>query len=80
MFDDWKCTERHFRFGSVGEDARICLWDFTVAGLKRTKLNVRLDLTDSLCIGENLLMSYQNKMDLYFMYLRAKIQSLSLNP
>lgn len=44
MFDDWKCTERYFRFGSVGEDARICLWDFTLAGLKRTKMNVTFSI------------------------------------
>lgn len=36
-FDGWKCTDRHFRFGSVGEDSRICLWDFGLSSLRRKK-------------------------------------------
>ncbi|KAJ2992677.1 hypothetical protein HDV02_002903, partial [Globomyces sp. JEL0801] len=36
-FDQWKCNDRHFRFGSVGEDTRLCLWDFSMSNLRRPK-------------------------------------------
>jgi catabolite repression protein CreC len=36
-FDPWKCDERSYRFGSVGEDCRLCLWDFSVGMLHRPK-------------------------------------------
>lgn len=26
--DLWRCDDRNYRFGSVGEDGRLCLWDF----------------------------------------------------
>ncbi|RYO90035.1 hypothetical protein DL766_007311 [Monosporascus sp. MC13-8B] len=29
-FDPWRCDEKNYRFGSVGEDCRLCLWDFNV--------------------------------------------------
>lgn len=36
-FDPWRCDERNYRFGSVGEDGRLCLWDFNVGMLHRPK-------------------------------------------
>ncbi|KAI5464711.1 WD40-repeat-containing domain protein [Mariannaea sp. PMI_226] len=36
-FDPWRCDDRSYRFGSVGEDGRLCLWDFSVAMLHRPK-------------------------------------------
>lgn len=36
-FDLWRCDERTYRFGSVGEDGRLCLWDFNVGMLHRPK-------------------------------------------
>ncbi|CEI60612.1 unnamed protein product [Fusarium venenatum] len=36
-FDPWRCDERNYRFGSVGEDGRLCLWDFSVGMLHRPK-------------------------------------------
>ncbi|KAH6640497.1 WD40-repeat-containing domain protein [Chaetomium tenue] len=36
-FDPWRCDERNYRFGSVGEDGRICLWDFSVGMLHRPR-------------------------------------------
>ncbi|KAK4043144.1 hypothetical protein C8A01DRAFT_43925 [Parachaetomium inaequale] len=36
-FDPWRCDERNYRFGSVGEDRRICLWDFSVGMLHRPR-------------------------------------------
>ncbi|KAK3941667.1 WD40 repeat-like protein [Diplogelasinospora grovesii] len=36
-FDPWRCDEKNYRFGSVGEDCRICLWDFSVGMLHRPK-------------------------------------------
>jgi Ras family protein T1 len=37
-FDPWRCDERTYRFGSVGDDCRLLLWDFSVAMLHRPKL------------------------------------------
>lgn len=37
-FDLWRCDERTYRFGSVGEDGRLCLWDFNVGMLHRPKV------------------------------------------
>ena len=36
-FDPWRCDERNYRFGSVGEDRRLLLWDFSVGMLHRPK-------------------------------------------
>jgi catabolite repression protein CreC len=36
-FDPWRCDERNYRFGSVGEDCRLLLWDFSVGMLHRPK-------------------------------------------
>ena len=36
-FDPWRCDERNYRFGSVGEDCRLLLWDFSVGMLVRPK-------------------------------------------
>jgi catabolite repression protein CreC len=36
-FDPWRCDGRNYRFGSVGEDSRLLLWDFNVGMLHRPK-------------------------------------------
>lgn len=36
-FDPWRCDERNYRFGSVGEDCRLLLWDFSVGTLHRPR-------------------------------------------
>lgn len=36
-FDPWRCDEKNYRFGSVGEDRRLCLWDFSVGMLHRPR-------------------------------------------
>lgn len=36
-FDPWRCDDRNYRFGSVGEDRRLLLWDFNVGMLRRPK-------------------------------------------
>lgn len=36
-FDPWRCDDKIYRFGSVGEDCRLCLWDFSVGMLHRPK-------------------------------------------
>ncbi|KAF9109852.1 hypothetical protein BGX27_007118 [Mortierella sp. AM989] len=36
-FDPWRCDERNYRFGSVGEDAKLILWDFSVGALHKPK-------------------------------------------
>ncbi|KAI8202677.1 putative catabolite repression protein creC [Colletotrichum sp. SAR 10_65] len=47
-FDPWRCDDRNYRFGSVGEDCRLCLWDFNVGMLHRPKASKALD-THPLC-------------------------------
>ncbi|KAI2335174.1 hypothetical protein LOY98_002558 [Ophidiomyces ophidiicola] len=36
-FDPWRCDEGTYRFGSVGDDCRLLLWDFSSAMLHRPK-------------------------------------------
>lgn len=36
-FDPWRCDGQNYRFGSVGEDSRLLLWDFNVNMLHRPK-------------------------------------------
>lgn len=36
-FDPWRCDERTYRFGSVGDDCRLLLWDFNVGMLHRPR-------------------------------------------
>jgi Ras family protein T1 len=36
-FDPWGCDERNYRFGSVGDDCKLLLWDFSVGMLHRPK-------------------------------------------
>lgn len=49
-FDPWRCDERNYRFGSVGEDCRLLLWDFSVGMLGRPKA-VRFSWHPCHCIG-----------------------------
>jgi Ras family protein T1 len=44
-FDPWRCDERNYRFGSVGDDCKLLLWDFGVGMLHRPKaVCIRQDL------------------------------------
>ncbi|KAJ3090421.1 hypothetical protein HK100_007452, partial [Physocladia obscura] len=36
-FDAYNCTERSYRFASVSDDTRICMWDFSSSSLHRPK-------------------------------------------
>jgi len=36
-FDPWRCDDKNYRFGSVGEDCRLLLWDFSVGMLRVPK-------------------------------------------
>jgi catabolite repression protein CreC len=36
-FDPWRCDAKNYRFGSVGLDCRLLLWDFNVGMLHRPK-------------------------------------------
>eukprot|EP00047_Mylnosiga_fluctuans_P020633 m.94428 g.94428 ORF g.94428 m.94428 type:complete len:421 (-) comp8570_c0_seq1:2404-3666(-) len=39
-FDPHRGTDEHcYRFGSVGQDARLCLWDFSAASLRQPRRN-----------------------------------------
>ena len=37
-FDPWRCDGRNYRFGSVGEDRRLLLWDFNIGMLRQPKV------------------------------------------
>lgn len=36
-FDPWRCDEKTYRFGSVGDDCQLLLWDFSVGMLHRPR-------------------------------------------
>ncbi|ORY96869.1 WD40-repeat-containing domain protein [Syncephalastrum racemosum] len=36
-FDPWRCDGKVYRFGSVGEDCKLILWDFSYSTLHRPK-------------------------------------------
>ena len=37
-FDPWRCDDRTYRFGSVGYDCRLLLWDFSEGMLHKPKV------------------------------------------
>jgi len=37
-FDAWRCDHKSYRFGSVGQDARLLLWDFSPGMLHRPRV------------------------------------------
>ncbi|TRX95580.1 hypothetical protein FHL15_003538 [Xylaria flabelliformis] len=41
-FDPWRCDEKNYRFGSVGEDCRLCLWDFNSSHRQRGSVSSRV--------------------------------------
>lgn len=55
-FDPWRCDNRNYRFGSVGEDRRLLLWDFNVGMLRRPKaasIRNRASVSSYAPIGRN---------------------------
>ncbi|KAJ5825673.1 hypothetical protein N7474_002811 [Penicillium riverlandense] len=50
-FDPWRCDQRTYRFGSVGDDCRLLLWDFSVGMLHRPRA-VRFPLVFSLGVSK----------------------------
>jgi len=36
-FDQYKCDDKIYRFGSVGEDTKLLVWDFSVGALSRPR-------------------------------------------
>lgn len=36
-FDRWRCDDQTYRFGSVGEDCNLILWDFSFSALQKPK-------------------------------------------
>jgi len=53
-FDDLRCDGRTYRFGSVGEDNKLILWDFSSGILHRPKLHShhhRLSMASSLSLA-----------------------------
>ncbi|KAI9314622.1 WD40-repeat-containing domain protein [Dichotomocladium elegans] len=41
-FDPWRCDDHVYRFGSVGEDCKLILWDFSFGALHRPKHKMRM--------------------------------------
>ncbi|ORY53035.1 WD40 repeat-like protein [Rhizoclosmatium globosum] len=37
-FDPYNCTERSYRFASVSDDTRICMWDFSASSLHKPRV------------------------------------------
>ena len=52
-FDPWRCDDRNYRFGSVGEDCRLLLWDFSVGMLHRPKAVSQRSSGSSSCLQPN---------------------------
>ncbi|KDQ61162.1 hypothetical protein JAAARDRAFT_55864 [Jaapia argillacea MUCL 33604] len=54
-FDDLRCDGRTYRFGSVGEDNKLILWDFSSGALHRPKLQAthhqRLSMSSSVSLA-----------------------------
>ncbi|KAH8099529.1 WD40-repeat-containing domain protein [Cristinia sonorae] len=54
-FDDIRCDGRTYRFGSVGEDNKLILWDFSSGALHRPKLHAaqhqRMSMTSTLSLA-----------------------------
>ncbi|KAI0219273.1 hypothetical protein L0F63_001299 [Massospora cicadina] len=40
-FDPWRCDEANYRFGSVGDDTQLLLWDFSPQALPKPKMRLR---------------------------------------
>lgn len=36
-FDPWRCDDKSYRFGSIGDDCKLLLWDFSIGMLSRPK-------------------------------------------
>jgi WD40 repeat protein len=53
-FDPWRCDERNYRFGSVGDDCKLLLWDFSVGMLHRPKGVSHLSSLAALLEGRSL--------------------------
>ncbi|KAI0333609.1 WD40 repeat-like protein [Cubamyces sp. BRFM 1775] len=54
-FDDVRCDGRTYRFGSIGEDNKLILWDFSYGALHRPKLQIshqqRMSMTSALSLA-----------------------------
>ncbi|KAF6239954.1 hypothetical protein HO173_001562 [Letharia columbiana] len=55
-FDPRRCDNGNYRFGSVGEDRRLLLWDFNVGMLRRPKaasIRNRASISSNIPVGRN---------------------------
>jgi len=54
-FDELRCDTRTYRFGSVGEDNKLILWDFSSGALHRPKLqaqhHTRTSMSSTISLG-----------------------------
>ncbi|KAG5519314.1 hypothetical protein PMAC_001939 [Pneumocystis sp. 'macacae'] len=45
-FDPWNCNKGYYRFGSVGADCQLLLWDFTLGTLNELKSDHKIEKND----------------------------------
>ena len=41
-FEEWSCTDKSYKFGSVGDDGHFLMWQFSMGSLGRPKFLVNL--------------------------------------
>ncbi|KAH8826850.1 WD40 repeat-like protein [Flagelloscypha sp. PMI_526] len=64
-FDEWKCDGRTYRFGSVGEDGKLILWDFSPGTLHRPKFQATHNQRQSMASTVSLALRRGNASAIY---------------
>ncbi|GBE81904.1 Probable catabolite repression protein [Sparassis crispa] len=64
-FDDIRCDGRTYRFGSVGEDNKLILWDFSSGALHRPKLHTAHHQRQSMTSNTSLALRRRGESTLY---------------
>jgi len=62
-FDAWRCDDKTYRFGSVGQDCRLLLWDFSVGMLRRPRVGSTRPSVSSTIVGRNASSTSLSKMN-----------------
>ncbi|KAJ5661973.1 uncharacterized protein N7477_009589 [Penicillium maclennaniae] len=64
-FDPWRCDQKTYRFGSVGDDCRLLLWDFSVGMLHRPRAHHQNSTRQhrSSIVGPGSLSMHRNRTD-----------------
>ncbi|CAG8892690.1 unnamed protein product [Penicillium egyptiacum] len=62
-FDPWRCDQKTYRFGSVGDDCRLLLWDFSVGMLHRPRVHQASTRNRSSIVVPNSQTANRNRAD-----------------